>query len=325
LFADLLALELRRTAPQQLPGLHTTAAEWFGQNGHPIEAIHHAQAAENWSLAARLLADNWRAMRIDGRIATLRELLSRFPADTFAAGPELAVLAAADKRVAGSLREAERYLALAERLSPSAPEDRRGRFQVWLVLLRLALARARHDLDGVAEAAQRLLELADGAGAIEAGVGDESLRATALVELGAAEMWAGQLEAAERHLEQALEEARRIGWPMLELQALSHVAILGQHSFSGERRGARQGGDRAGAGARMGRDRALRRDRLHRGRQRGALARAAVGGGGVAGPRRVRPAALRRTDDGDDALCGTDGAGIRARPARGSDGRPPRC
>jgi LuxR family maltose regulon positive regulatory protein len=96
-----------------------------------------------------------------------------------------------------------------------------------LVLVRLELARARNDLDGVAEVAQRLLALANGPDAIEAGVGDESLRATALINLGAAEMWADQLEAAKGHLEQGLEAARRIGRPILELQALAHLAILG--------------------------------------------------------------------------------------------------
>ena len=95
------------------------------------------------------------------------------------------------------------------------------------MIVRLVLARARNDLDGVAEQAQRLLALADSPHAIEAGVGDEGLRATALIDLGAAEMWADQLEAADRHLEQGLEEARRIGRPMLELQALSHLALLG--------------------------------------------------------------------------------------------------
>jgi LuxR family transcriptional regulator, maltose regulon positive regulatory protein len=226
LFADLLALALRRTAPQELPGLHTVAAEWLADHGHPFEAIRHAQAGENWGLAARLLADNRRSMRLDGRLATRRELLSGFPANMVAADPELAVLAAADKRAAGSLREAERYLALAERRSASVPEDRRERFQVVLVLLRLALAWARNDLGAVAEQAQRLLDLAECPYAIEAGVGDESLRATALRDLGAAEMWAGQLEAAERHLELGLEEARRIARPSLELQALSHLALL---------------------------------------------------------------------------------------------------
>ena len=227
LFADLLALELRRTAPQELPGLHTVAAEWLAEHGHPVQAIRHAQAAENWDLAARLLADHWRSMYLNGRIATRRELLSRFPADRIATDPELAVLAAWDRRVAGSLPEAERYLALAERKSRSVPENRRGRFQVSLVIVRLMLARARSDLDGVAEEAHRLLDLADSPQAIEAGVGDEGLRATALIDLGAAEMWAGGLEIAERHLEQGLEETRRIGRPMLELQALSHLAILG--------------------------------------------------------------------------------------------------
>jgi LuxR family transcriptional regulator, maltose regulon positive regulatory protein len=238
LFADLLALELRRTAPQELPGLHTAAAEWLAEHGHPLEAIRHAQAAENWGLAGRLLADNWRSMYLDGRLATARELLSGFPTDRVAGDAELAVLAAADKRVAGSLPEAERYLALAERMSPSVPEQRRHRFQVSLVLGRLALARARNDLDAVVEQAQRLLELADSPQAIEAGVGDESLRATALIDLGAGEFMADRLEAAERHLEQGLAEARRIGRPALELEALSHSAYMGLVSLeaSGEER-----------------------------------------------------------------------------------------
>jgi LuxR family maltose regulon positive regulatory protein len=94
------------------------------------------------------------------------------------------------------------------------------------VFVRLALGRARHDLDAVAEQAQRLLALVDSSQAIETGAGDEGLRATALIELGAAELWAGQLEAAERHLERGLEEARQIGEPWLELQALSNSALL---------------------------------------------------------------------------------------------------
>jgi LuxR family transcriptional regulator, maltose regulon positive regulatory protein len=228
LFADLLALELRRTAPQELPGLHAIAAEWLAEHGSPVQAIRHAQAAEDWGMAARLLADNWRSMYLDGqmRLATARELLSGFPADVVARDAELTVLAAADRRTAGSLREAERYLALAERMSPLVPEGRQGRFQVAMALVRLGLGRARNDLDGVAEQARRLLALADSPGAFEAGVGEEGLRATALIDLGAAEMWSGQLEVAEGHLEQGLEEARQIGRPILELQALSHLAIL---------------------------------------------------------------------------------------------------
>ncbi|MCL2419114.1 MAG: hypothetical protein FWD04_07465, partial [Conexibacteraceae bacterium] len=227
LFADLLALELRRTAPQELSSLHTIAAEWLAEHGHPVQAIRHAQAAENWGLATRLLAVNWSAMFLDGRNATRRELLSSFPADTIATDPELAVIAAADKRAAGSLHESVRYLTLAERMSGSVPEDHRGRFQALLMIVQLTLARARNDMDAVAELGQRLLALAESPRAIGAGIDDEAWRATALINLGAAEMWAGRLEAGERQLEQGLEEARRIGRPLLELQALSYSAILG--------------------------------------------------------------------------------------------------
>ena len=225
LFADLLVLELRRTVPEELPELHTIAAEWFGEHGYPVEAIHHAQAAENWGLAARLLADNWLSVYLDGRFATGRELLSRFPADVVTADAELAALAASDRRAAGSLHEAERYLMLATRMSASVPDERRGRLQVRLTVLRLALARARNDLPAVIEEAQRLLAWADAPEAIEVGV-SEDLRTVAVTDLGIAELWAGRLEDAERHLERVLAEAQRIGRPLLELQALSHAALL---------------------------------------------------------------------------------------------------
>ena len=222
LFGDLLALELRRTAPQAVPGLHTIAAEWWAEHGHPVEAIRHAQAGENWGLAARLLADNWIGLYLDGRLATRRELLSGFPADRIATDPELVVLAAADKRAAGSLRESEWYLKRATGMAASVPEDRRGRFTIVLAVERLALARARNDLGAVAEEAQRLLASTE---ATEFGLGEE-VRTRVLTDLGIAEMWAGRLEDAERHLEQGLEEARRISRPMLELQALAHRALL---------------------------------------------------------------------------------------------------
>ena len=222
LFGDLLALELHRTAPQEVPGLHTTAAEWWAEHGYPVEAIRHAQAAENWGLAARLLADNWFGLYFDGRLASRRELLSGFPAGVVAADPELAVLAGADKRAAGSLEESERYLALAARMSPTVPEDRRERLTIALGFERFELARARNDLRAAADEAQRLLASTQATG-FDLG---EAIRARVLTDLGIAEMWAGRLDDSRRHLEHGLEEARRISRPMLELHALAHRALL---------------------------------------------------------------------------------------------------
>jgi LuxR family transcriptional regulator, maltose regulon positive regulatory protein len=224
LFADLLELELRRAMPEELPGLHTVAAEWFAEHGYPVEAIRHAQMAESWRLAAQLLADNWFGLYLDGLLATARELLSRFPADRTATDPELALLVAADRRRAGSLHEAERYLGLAARTAAAVPEGRRGRFEIALGIGRLALARARNDLVTVADEAHRLLAATDATDSIEFGLG-EDLRTSVLIDLGIAEMWAGRLEDSERDLERALAEARRINRPMLELQALAHLSL----------------------------------------------------------------------------------------------------
>src|SRR5262249_23430514 len=223
LFADLLALELRRTAPDELPRLHAAAAEWFAQNGYPVEGIHHAQAAEDWGFAARLLHDNYPGMYLDNRLATAHELLSRFPADRISADPELLLLAAFNTRMAPSLQEAERYFRLAVRMAGSVPEDRRGRFEIGLALKRLDLARAHHDAEAVADEAERLLASTEATESMEFGLG-EDLRTCVLTSLAVAEMWAGRLEDAERDLERALAEARRIGRPMLELDALAHWA-----------------------------------------------------------------------------------------------------
>jgi LuxR family maltose regulon positive regulatory protein len=236
LFADLLALELRRTAPEELPELHGAAAEWLAEHGHPVEAIRHAQAAEDWGLAARLLADNWFALYLDGRQAIARELLARFPDTVTAADAELAVVAAGDMRAAGSLVEAERYLKLAASLEGSVSEERRGRFTGQLVFVRLAVARARNDPDAAAEEAERLA-LAETSQSAEF-KSSEDVQVTALAYLAIAETWAGRHEDAEHKLERVLADARRIRRPWLELQALSHLAATGltRSSALGERR-----------------------------------------------------------------------------------------
>ena len=61
LFADLLRLELERTEPDAPPDLHLAAAGWYEAHGDAVEAIRHAQAAEDWTFAARLVATTARA------------------------------------------------------------------------------------------------------------------------------------------------------------------------------------------------------------------------------------------------------------------------
>jgi LuxR family transcriptional regulator, maltose regulon positive regulatory protein len=127
LFADLLQLQLRRTEPDQVAGLHRAAASWLAGHGYPVEAVRHAQAAQDWDLAARVLADRWPGLYLDGQAAVIHELLAGFPAGQLVADAELAAVAAGDELARGSLEAAEWHLALAERGSALVPEGRRGR------------------------------------------------------------------------------------------------------------------------------------------------------------------------------------------------------
>ena len=168
LFADLLQLELRASAPAELPALHDAAAGWYAEHGYPVEAVRHAQAAQNWRLAARVLSDHWVGLGLAGLGGTAHEFLARFPAGVIAADAELAARVAGDQLARGSLEEAERYLAVSARALESVPADRRGRAQVVLAVVRMRLARQRGDLTAVAEEAERLLAPAMTAASVSA-------------------------------------------------------------------------------------------------------------------------------------------------------------
>jgi len=224
LFADLLQLALRRTTPGEVTALHEAAAGWFAEHGFPVEAIRHAQAARDWGLAARLLADNWPGLHLGGQAATVHVILAGFPAEATAADAELATVAAADELAQGSLEEAERFLGLAARRfegPASVPAGRRGQAHLLLGVVRLLLARQRGNLPAVAEEARRLQALTEAPDAVPAGLG-EDLRALALVNLGITEYWGGRLAEAEPHLEQGITLARKIGRPYLEFLGLAH-------------------------------------------------------------------------------------------------------
>jgi LuxR family maltose regulon positive regulatory protein len=87
LLADLLRLELRRTAPDEPPVLHRAASRWYEDNGFAVEAIHHAQAAQDWGQASRLIAEHSFSLHLDGQQATIRTLLANLPSDSAQGDP----------------------------------------------------------------------------------------------------------------------------------------------------------------------------------------------------------------------------------------------
>ena len=252
LFADLLQLELRRAAPDEIVGLRHQAANWLAGHGRPVEAIQHAQAAREWELAARLLAEHWPGFHLDGQAATTHQLLATFPAEWRASDAELAVLSAADELTQGSLETAERYLAVADGAMAAVPDAQQAEAELLLGITRLLHARQRGNLPAVAEEAGRLQAIADGPEAARPGLG-EDLRALAQITLGSAEFSAGQIDQAERHLERGVALARRIGRPYsgvhrLDLPGPNRVLPVG---YPGDRTG--HASRRTGPAARLDR------------------------------------------------------------------------
>ena len=225
LFAELLQLELRRSSPASVRSLHRAAAQWYGEHGYAVEAVRHAQAARDWPGAARLLADSYLGLLLDGRIALVRGLLDAVPSDA-AGDAELAVVFATTRVWDGLLEDGTAYIALAHRLRDTVPDERKRRFDLRLASVTLCLASRRGDLAAVL-AAMESVEAALAAQPAGEHALTEELRAVVLLNLGTAEVVALRLSDARRDLERSLELARRIGRPYLEVSCLGQLAVAG--------------------------------------------------------------------------------------------------
>ncbi len=224
LFADFLRLELRRTDPASVPLLHRQAAGWYEEHGYPVEAVRHAQAAEDWRDAARMLADSYVALGLDGRLATVHGLLSAFPREAATDDPEFAVALAGAQMFDGDLDHTAAYIDVAERLADAVDEDRRWRFDLGLASTKLSLARRRGDLEATVDAMRSLQEVLAAQPPHEVDRATDH-RATALMNLGIAELWALHLSDASGHLEEAIALARRIERPYIEVGSLAPLGV----------------------------------------------------------------------------------------------------
>ena len=218
LFSDLLRLELRRTAPDEVTDLHLRASEWFAEHGYPAEAIRHAQAAADWERAAQLLSEHALGLSLDGRDSAVHSLLQAFPDGRLGSDPDLALVRAQDEQQRGSLDEASAYLSLAEAGAETIDPGRRARFEVLLAVGRLSLGRRRGDFSDVTAQLESLAQLS-------ATQPQGDLRAVALMNLGIAEMWSLQLDSARAHLEEAGEIAKREGRAYLEVGCRAHLGF----------------------------------------------------------------------------------------------------
>jgi LuxR family transcriptional regulator, maltose regulon positive regulatory protein len=211
LFAELLRVELRHQAPEEVPELHRRAAGWYAANGFALEAVRHAMAARDWQLATTVLLEQWNDLIHDDP-TVLRELLALLPPELAQEDPELALASAADR--------AEVALPSVDPLADGS----RGSVPLLLAAFQLGEAWQANDVDGISVAALKMLALLGDAGAEPRE--DDEARVFALCALVAAEQCSGDLEAAGASLERGLGIARRAGLERSRLDCLSQLAVL---------------------------------------------------------------------------------------------------
>jgi LuxR family transcriptional regulator, maltose regulon positive regulatory protein len=224
LLADVLRMELRRVDPALVATLHRAAGQWHERHGDTVAAIYHAQAAGDWPHAASLLGDHLLELVLDGRMAAVRELLGAFPRHAPASDAELALASAMASAFDGLDDESAAHLAVAQHLAATLPDGRRGRFELGLAGTSLWLARLRGD---VGEASEAFDAVEAALCALPASERARTClhRATALLNLGIAEVSSSRPDGGCRRLEQALGLARRLRRPYLEMSCLGYLAL----------------------------------------------------------------------------------------------------
>lgn len=245
LFAELLRNRLTRAHPDQIAELHRRASDWYAHNDFPNEAVTHAIAIQDWSRAAEIIerfSDQW-PMR--GEISTLLGWIESFPAEIRLNRTKLGLEYAWALFLSNQLDRAESQLNQLMPLVQTAPSQlgelyvirvmialRQFDMSAFIELARQALSRvppeeasprsrilltlgvAHEELNGDIVAAKNAFreayELGKATPSISA-VGNAPLPLIALAYLADYEWLEGNLRAASRMYEQALELADKWG------------------------------------------------------------------------------------------------------------------
>jgi LuxR family maltose regulon positive regulatory protein len=232
MFGALLRLELRRTMPGDIAGLHQLAARWLAARGHAADAIGHLQASGDWDEAARMLTGHGLSLTLDGQAGTVAALLRSFPAPTSADSPDLSLVRAIADQYQLRLDETDAHLREVRASAAGAPPALRHRLQMAVASVDLLSARLRGDFDSILEQSGALLGPGAGRASADAALSSD-LKAVALLNLGVTEAWLLRLADSERHLGEGAALAGRIGRPYLEVACLAHLGFAAtRHSFA---------------------------------------------------------------------------------------------
>ena len=211
LLRPLLYDELCQRQPELLPVLHSRASLYF-EHAAAADAIRHALAGRDWERAATLVHDRWPSLLPGSRQRTVRGMVP-MPPPAAQQNAWLALAFAADRLDAADPRGASAFLQIAEQAWPDV------RPRPVMAAFRMAHAYQSDDHPDLENL------LAPGRAA-RPDRGDDIVRTLAMLAVGSARLFDGDIDGAEPLLTGSLELAEQRGMTQSQITALRQLAVL---------------------------------------------------------------------------------------------------
>jgi LuxR family transcriptional regulator, maltose regulon positive regulatory protein len=233
---EVLAAELHREIPHEVPVLLRRAARWYAGHGRTLDSVRSAAAAQDWDYAAMALAEAGLGVVMSADLAELESVLALFPADWAADDPAVGGTWAAVRLWRGDPDGAAVYLDSAVRALATASGTMRRIMEPALMALRVMQAAGDERQERAVTAEARSLAAS---ARLTAGTQAEH-RAAGLLWfcLGMASLRRWQTADARHALRQADHQlgagaqadlrARALGWRALAEACCGDLTVAGQ-------------------------------------------------------------------------------------------------
>ena len=127
MFRAMLLRQLERFDPDGIAELHRRASAWFAARADVRGTIEHAISAGDAHVAAETLRRSWLALYSDGKANEAIGWIDRLPLETIASYPDLALARAGVSRAMGRSREeVEPWLERVEQAARESADEREG-------------------------------------------------------------------------------------------------------------------------------------------------------------------------------------------------------
>ncbi len=209
LFGELLRHRLRESPDLDPGALHLRASQWFQANGLLEEAVEHALASQDWSVAEQVIIPAAAQAIRTSRVGLVSRWMDAVPEDQIRQSHWFAAIKGWGLMMSGQYQPAEQYAEISGSLMPEAADVQA---QAVLMALRCYLAMARLDIGGMLEIAARALELLEE---------DDPhfLRGAVLSNMVQAYTFMGDLPAATSTVQQLATEGQRANHPLSYISA----------------------------------------------------------------------------------------------------------